>query len=188
MPAVSETLPALEQRLTKRLLAFTIATHARDGPRGHAARARCRARGEGQRRASPSRRGAGIGSHDAGTNQRTVPHVAPGRATRPRGTCLVVERRDAPGPQRSPHFPGAGTVAGSGADDAGTGEHSDPGNGSASRRAGSTRLLDFERLGAAWPRGRTAIERAEIGRQRGNALSKVAALRGRIVTAQTEPS
>ncbi len=28
------------------------------------------------------------------------------------------------------------------------------------------RLLTFERLDAAWPRGRTAIERAEIGRQR----------------------
>ncbi len=27
------------------------------------------------------------------------------------------------------------------------------------------RLLDFERLDEAWPRGRTAIERAEIGRQ-----------------------
>ncbi len=50
------------------------------------------------------------------------------------------------------------------------------------------RLLAFETMDAAWPRGRTAIERAEIGRQRGNALSKVAALRGRIVTAQTEPS
>ncbi len=28
------------------------------------------------------------------------------------------------------------------------------------------RLLDFERLDEAWPRGRTAIERPEIGRQR----------------------
>ncbi len=28
------------------------------------------------------------------------------------------------------------------------------------------RLLAFERLDAAWPRGRTAIERAEIGRER----------------------
>ncbi len=26
------------------------------------------------------------------------------------------------------------------------------------------RLLDFERLDEAWPRGRTAIERAKIGR------------------------
>ena len=50
------------------------------------------------------------------------------------------------------------------------------------------RLLDFERLDEACPRGRSAIERAEIGRQRKDALSKVAALRGRIVTAQTEPS
>ncbi len=47
------------------------------------------------------------------------------------------------------------------------------------------RLLDFERLDEAWPRGRTAIERAEIGRQRKDALSKVVALRGRIVTART---
>ena len=54
------------------------------------------------------------------------------------------------------------------------------------------RLLDFDRLDAAWPRGRTVIERAEIGRQRKDALSRIAALRGRIVTAQilnhTEPS
>ncbi len=28
------------------------------------------------------------------------------------------------------------------------------------------RLLAFERLDEAWPRGRTAVERAEIGRQR----------------------
>ncbi len=30
------------------------------------------------------------------------------------------------------------------------------------------RLLDFERLDEAWPHSRTAIERAEIGRQRGD--------------------
>ena len=28
------------------------------------------------------------------------------------------------------------------------------------------RLLDFERLDEAWPRGRSAVERAEIGRER----------------------
>ncbi len=50
------------------------------------------------------------------------------------------------------------------------------------------RLLTFELLDEAWPCGRTAIERAEIGRQRKDALSRIAALRGRIVTAQTEPS
>ncbi len=35
------------------------------------------------------------------------------------------------------------------------------------------RLLDFERLGEAWPHGRTATERAEIGRQREDALSGI---------------
>ena len=45
------------------------------------------------------------------------------------------------------------------------------------------RLLEFERLDEAWPRGRTAIERAEIGRQREDALSGIVALRDRIVTA-----
>jgi len=48
------------------------------------------------------------------------------------------------------------------------------------------RLLEFERLDEAWPRGRTAIERAEIGRQREDALSGIAALRDRIVTARAE--
>ncbi len=48
------------------------------------------------------------------------------------------------------------------------------------------RLLAFERLDAAGPRGRTAIERAEIGRHREGALSGVVALRGRIVTARAE--
>ena len=44
--------------------------------------------------------------------------------------------------------------------------------------------LDFERLDAAWPRGRTA-ERAEIGRQREDPLSGILA-RDRIVTARAE--
>ena len=48
------------------------------------------------------------------------------------------------------------------------------------------RLLDFERLDEAWPRGRTAVERAEIGRQREDVLSGIAALRGRIVTSRAE--
>ncbi len=46
------------------------------------------------------------------------------------------------------------------------------------------RLLAFERLGAAWPRGRTVIERAEIDRQPKDALSGIVALRQRIVTAR----
>ena len=46
------------------------------------------------------------------------------------------------------------------------------------------RLLDFERLDEAWPCGRTAIERAEIGRQREDALSGIAALRDRIITSR----
>ncbi len=37
------------------------------------------------------------------------------------------------------------------------------------------RLLDFEHLDEAWPRGRTAIEHAEIGRQREAALSEIVA-------------
>ncbi len=48
------------------------------------------------------------------------------------------------------------------------------------------RLLDFELLDEAWPCGRTAIERAEIGRQREEALSGIAVLRDRIVTARAE--
>ncbi len=32
-------------------------------------------------------------------------------------------------------------------------------------------LLGFDRLDAAWPRGRTAIERAEIGRRNGGTTS-----------------
>ncbi len=38
------------------------------------------------------------------------------------------------------------------------------------------RPLAFERLDEAWPRGRTAIERAEIGRHREDALSGIEAL------------
>ena len=48
------------------------------------------------------------------------------------------------------------------------------------------RLLDFDRLDEAWPRGRTAIERAKIGRQRDDALSEIVTLRQRIVTARAE--
>ncbi len=48
------------------------------------------------------------------------------------------------------------------------------------------RLLDFERLDAAWPRGRTAIERAEIGRQREDALYEIASLRTRIATGRAD--
>ncbi len=40
-------------------------------------------------------------------------------------------------------------------------------------------LLDFERLDAAWPRGRTALERAEIGRRREEALSEIMVLLNR---------
>ena len=39
------------------------------------------------------------------------------------------------------------------------------------------RLLAFETMDAAWPKGRTAIERAEIGREREEALYEIAALR-----------
>ncbi len=39
-------------------------------------------------------------------------------------------------------------------------------------------LLDFERLDEAWPRGRTAIERDGIGRQREDALSGIVVERG----------
>ncbi len=48
------------------------------------------------------------------------------------------------------------------------------------------RLLDFELLDEAWPRGRTATERAEIGRQREDALFEIVTLRQRIVTARAE--
>ncbi len=39
------------------------------------------------------------------------------------------------------------------------------------------RLLDFETVAAAWPKGRTAIARAEIGREREEALYEIASLR-----------
>ncbi len=48
------------------------------------------------------------------------------------------------------------------------------------------RLLTFERLDAACPRGRTAIERADTGRQSEASLSGIVALRDRIVTARAE--
>ncbi len=48
------------------------------------------------------------------------------------------------------------------------------------------RLLDFDRLDEAWPRGRTAIDRAAIGRQREDALFEIVTLRQRIVTARAE--
>ncbi len=48
-------------------------------------------------------------------------------------------------------------------------------------------LLDFERLDEAWPRGRTAIEQAEIGRQREDALSGIVALWDGIVTGRLRP-
>ena len=48
------------------------------------------------------------------------------------------------------------------------------------------RLLDFERLDEAWPCGRTAFDRAEIGRHREDALSGIAALRDRIITSRAE--
>ncbi len=47
-------------------------------------------------------------------------------------------------------------------------------------------LLEFERLDAAWPRGCTAIERAEIGRRREQVLSEIVALRQRIATGRAE--
>ena len=48
------------------------------------------------------------------------------------------------------------------------------------------RLLAFERLDEAWPQGRTAVERAEIGRQREDALSEIVALRQHITTGHAE--
>ena len=51
------------------------------------------------------------------------------------------------------------------------------------------RLLDFETMDAAWPSGRTAIERAEIRRQREDALSEIITLRQReSVTESGNPS
>ena len=48
------------------------------------------------------------------------------------------------------------------------------------------RLLAFERLDEAGLKGRTAIERAAIGRRREDALSGIVTLRQRIVTARAE--
>ena len=48
------------------------------------------------------------------------------------------------------------------------------------------RLLEFERLDEAWPHGEGAVERAEIGRRREEALSDFANLQYRIITAQAE--
>ncbi len=48
------------------------------------------------------------------------------------------------------------------------------------------RLLAFELLDEAWPRGRSAIERAEIGREREDALSEIVTLRRHIATARAE--
>ncbi len=48
------------------------------------------------------------------------------------------------------------------------------------------RLLGFDCLDEVWPRGRTAIEWAGIGRQREDALSGIVDLRDRIVTARAE--
>ncbi len=48
-------------------------------------------------------------------------------------------------------------------------------------------LLAFVLLDKAWPRGRTAIERAEIGRQRNGVLVEIEALQERIAT-MVEPA
>ncbi len=48
------------------------------------------------------------------------------------------------------------------------------------------RRLAFERLNAAWPRGRAAIERAEFGREREEALSEIVALRNLIAHGRAE--
>ncbi len=53
----------------------------------------------------------------------------------------------------------------------------------------AARLLAVERLDEAWPSGRTAIERAEIRRQREDALSEIITLRQReSVTESGNPS
>ena len=48
------------------------------------------------------------------------------------------------------------------------------------------RLLGFETMDAAWPKGRIAIERAEFGGEREEALYEIAALRQRIATGRAE--
>ncbi len=47
-------------------------------------------------------------------------------------------------------------------------------------------LLAFETLDTAWPKGRTAIERARIGRRREDALSEIMVLRHSIATGRAE--
>ncbi len=49
------------------------------------------------------------------------------------------------------------------------------------------RLLAFERLGEAWPHGHTALERADVGRQRNGVLVGIVALQERIAT-MVEPA
>ncbi len=49
-------------------------------------------------------------------------------------------------------------------------------------------LLGFERLDVAWPRGRTVTERAEIGRQRKDALSGIEALAAPAAASIPEPN
>ncbi len=44
------------------------------------------------------------------------------------------------------------------------------------------RLLAFVLLDKAWPHGHTAIERADVGRQRNGVLVEIAALQKRIAT------
>ncbi len=48
------------------------------------------------------------------------------------------------------------------------------------------RLLTFELLDEAWPKGRIAVERADTGRRSEDALSGIVALGDRIVTARAE--
>ncbi len=43
-------------------------------------------------------------------------------------------------------------------------------------------LLAFVLLDKAWPHGHTAIERADVGRQRNGVLAEIAALQERIAT------
>ncbi len=50
------------------------------------------------------------------------------------------------------------------------------------------RLLDFERLDEACPRGPAVIERAEIGRQSKDALSGIEALAAPAAASITEPN
>ena len=47
-------------------------------------------------------------------------------------------------------------------------------------------FLAFTLLNKSWPHGHTAIERAEIGRQRNRALAKILALQERIAATERE--